>query len=152
MKIFAVLTLAASLLTASAFAATPEQEKAFVDAYKKAIESGDKKALAGFLYTEGAQAEQIEFFTMMQEMEAGSKVSSIELVTPSAADAEKMSKPMTMPDGKSFVMGLKPYKQLVVVSESKDASGSGKSTRRAPVAEKNGKLVIPVPVPAPVKK
>jgi hypothetical protein len=119
-----------------------------VDAYRKALEAGDKKALEGFLYTQGAQAEQIEFFKMMQEPEPGAKVVSVELVTPSAADMEKMSKPMEMPDGKSYVMSLKPYKQLVVVSESKSGDGSSKSTRKSPVAEKDGKLVIPLPVPA----
>lgn len=129
-------------------AATPAQEKAFVDSYKKALEAGDAQALAAFLYTEGAQPEQIEFFKMMQTINPGAKVASIELVTPSAADAEKYNKPMTMPDGKAYVMGLKPTKQLVIVSETKDANGSSKSTSKSPVAEKNGKLVIPVPVPA----
>jgi hypothetical protein len=128
--------------------ATPAEEKAFVESYKKALEAGDKKALASFLYTEGAQPEQIEFFQMMQMIDPGAKVASIELVTPSPADAEKFSKPMTMPDGKSYVMGLKPIKQLVIVSETKNENGSSKSTSKSPVAEKNGKLVIPVPVPA----
>ena len=138
------ITLPFSLIKA----ATPAQEKAFVDSYKKAFEAGDKKALAAFLYTEGAQPEQIEFFQMMQLMEPGAKITSIELVTPSAAEAEKLNKPMTMPDGKSYVMGLKPTKQLVIVSETKNENGSSKSTSKSPVAEKNGKLVIPVPVPA----
>lgn len=129
-------------------AATPAQEKAFVDSYRKALEAGDAQALAAFLYTEGAQPEQIEFFKMMQTINPGAKVASIELVTPSAADAEKFNKPMTMPDGKAYVLGLKPTKQLVIVSETKDANGSSKSTSKSPVAEKNGKLVIPVPVPA----
>lgn len=134
----------------SAFAATPEQEKAFVDAYKKALEAGDAKTLASFLYTEGAQPEQIEFFKMMQTLEPGAKITSIELVTPSAADMAKLNKPLMMPDGKSYVMGVKPSKQLVVVSEKNDATGSGKTTSKSPVAEVKGKLVIPVPVP--VKK
>lgn len=143
-----LLLIAVTLPFSFASAATPEQEKAFVDSYKKALEAGDSKALAAFLYTEGAQAEQIEFFKMMQMPNPGAKVVSIELVTPSAADAEKFNKPMMMPDGKSYVMGLKPTKQLVVITENKDASGSSKSTSKSPVAEKNGKLVIPVPVPA----
>jgi hypothetical protein len=129
-------------------AATPEQEKAFLDSYKKALEAADAKALAAFLHTEGAQAEQIEFFKMLQMPAPGTKVVSIELVTPSAADAAKFNTPMTMPDGKSYVMGLQPTKQLVVVTETKDGSGSSKGTSKSPVAEKNGKLVIPVPVPA----
>ena len=145
MKHFASFT-AVLALAMPVLAATPEQEKAFVDSYKKALEAGDKKALDAFLYTEGAPPEQIEFIKMMQEVEPGSKVTSIELVTPSAADAEKFNKPMTMPDGKSYVMGLKPTKQLVIVVEKKEGDSSRKSTRKSPVAEKNGKLVIPVPV------
>jgi hypothetical protein len=143
-----IVLIAITLPFSFARAATPEQEKAFVASYKKALEAGDTKALAGFLYTEGAQAEQIEFFKMMQMPNPGAKVVSIELVPLSAADAEKFNKPLTMPDGKSYVMGLKPTKQLVVMTENKDASGSSKSTSKSPVAEKNGKLVIPVPVPA----
>jgi len=147
-SLFILLIITVALPLCSARAASPAEEKAFVESYKKALEAGDAKALAGFLYTEGAQPEQIEFFKMMQMMNPGAKVTSIELVTPSAADAEKFNKPMTMPDGKSYVMGLKPTKQLVIVSETKDANGSNKSTSKSPVAEKNGKLVIPVPVPA----
>jgi len=65
--------LTAALLTAVslvAHAATPEQEKAFVESYKKALESNDMKALAAFLYTDGAAKETVEFFTMMQTMPA----------------------------------------------------------------------------------
>lgn len=133
-------------------AATPEQEKAFVESYKKAFDAGEKKALSAFLYTEGAQPEQIEFFQMMQMMSPGAKITSIKLVTPSAAEAKEFSEPMEMPDGKSFVLGLKPTKQLVIVSETKNANESSKSTSTVPVAEKNGKLVIPVPVPEKKKK
>ena len=143
--------LALTFLVALSFnaqAATPQQEKAFVDSYKKAFESNDTKALAAFLYTEGAAKETIEFFTMMQTMQAGKKIANIELVTPSAAEMEKFNKPMEMPDGKKYVMPFPPTKQLVIVVEEKSGEGSGKSTSKNPVGEKNGKLVIPVPVPA----
>lgn len=152
MKLLTTLLIIAITLPFSlARAATPEQEKAFVDSYKKALEAGDKKALAAFLYTEGAQPEEIELFTMMQMMNPGAKVTSIKLVTPSPADAAKLNEPLTMPDGRSFVLSLKPTKQLVIVSETKNANESSNSTSKSPVAEKNGKLVIPVPVPAKKK-
>ena len=106
--------------------------------YKKAFESNDTKALAAFLYTEGGAKETIEFFTMMQTMQAGKKIASIELVTPSAAEKEKFNKPMEMPDGKKYVMPFPPTKQLVVVIEEKSGEGSGKSTSKNPVGEKNG--------------
>ena len=76
------LVLAAGLALGSLDAATPEQEKAFVAAYKKAFEAKDEKALNGFLYTVGASAETIEFFKMMQSAEAGKPITSIELTTP----------------------------------------------------------------------
>jgi hypothetical protein len=139
--LFAALCLAAQ-------AATPEQEKAFVASYKKALESNDTKALAAFLHTEGASKDTIEFFTMMQTMEAGKKVASIELVTPSKEDMAKFNKPMEMPDGKKYVMPFQPTKQLVIVIEEKAGDSSGKSTSKSPVGEVKGKLVIPVPVPA----
>lgn len=137
-----------ALISISAHAATPEQEKTFVDSYKKALEANDTKTLAGFLYTEGAQPEQVEFFKMMMAIDPGSKVTSIELVKPSDEEAARFNKPMMMPDGKSYKMPITPTKQLVVKTETKDANGSGTSTSKSPVAEKNGKLVIPVPVPA----
>lgn len=143
--------IAASLfiaLSLAAFAATPEQENAFVESYKKALESNDTKALAAFLYTHGAEKETVEFFTMMQTMNAGQNVASIELVTPSAEEKAKFNKPMEMPDGKKYVMPFQPTKQLVVVIEEKSGDSSSKSTSKSPVGEKNGKLVILVPVPA----
>jgi hypothetical protein len=151
MKRSIVLTIAiAAAMTLSSHAATPEQEKAFVESYRKALEAGDAKALEGFLYTKGAEEETVGFFKAMQALDPGSKIVSIELVKPDAEAAEKLNKPMTMPDGKSYEMPVKPFTQLVIKTETKDANGSGTSTSKSPVAEKDGKLVIPVPVP--VKK
>jgi hypothetical protein len=103
MKLNYILTILATL-SLTAFAATPAQEKEFVDNYKKALEANDAKALAGFLHTDGAAKDTVEFFTMMQTINAGKKVSSIELVTPSAADMAKLNEPMEMPDGKKYKM------------------------------------------------
>ncbi len=144
-KILALATFILSLSTA-VNAATPEQEKAFVDSYKKALEAGDTKALNAFLYTKGAEAETVEFFQMMQQPAPGCKIVSVELVTPSESDTAKFAKPMTMPDGKSYKMPVTPTKQLVVVMEEKSDSGSSKQTSKSPVAEIEGKLLIPVPV------
>lgn len=127
-------------------ASTPEQEKAFVDGYRKALEAGDAKALNAFLSTDGAEAETVEFFKMMQTPEPGAKVVSIELVKPTAEEEVKLNAPMMMPDGKTYKMPVKPFKQLVIKLETKSENGSSSSTSKSPVAEKNGKLVIPVPV------
>lgn len=147
-RLITLLTIIAAFAAVPTQAATPEQEKAFVDAYRKALEAGDAKALNAFLSTEGAEADTIEFFRMMQGPEPGAKVVSIELVKPTAEEEAKLNEPMVMPDGKSYKMPVKPYKQLVIKTETKSAEGSGSSTSKSPVAEKDGKLVIPVPVPA----
>lgn len=133
--------------TIIAAASTPEQEKAFVESYKKALEAKDEKALAAFLYTKGAQAETIEFFKMMQSSSAGQKPSSIELVIPDAEQLKKLNKPMEMPDGKMYKLPFTPKWQLVITIEEKDGDSTSKSTSKVPVGEKDGKLVIPVPVP-----
>jgi hypothetical protein len=145
-----VLTSLAAIaaITVSAFCATPEQEKAFVESYKKAFEAKDEKALAAFLYTKGAEVGTIGFFSMMQIADAGKPITSIELVTPTEEEAAKYNKPMEMPDGGMYKMPVKPIKKLVIVIEEKSADGSSKSTHSSPVAEIDGKLVIPVPVPA----
>ena len=144
-KLAAALSLTLGLSFSSA--ATPEQEATFVASYKKALEANDVKTLAKFLLTDGAEEETIEFFTMMMELEPGSKIESIELVKPTAEEAAKFAKPMAMPNGKNYKMPVTPYKQLVIKIVTKTADSSGSSTSKSPVAEKNGKLVIPVPVP-----
>ena len=145
-----VLTSFAAIaaITVSAFSATPEQEKAFVESYKKAFEAKDEKALAAFLYAKGAEVGTIGFFSMMQLADAGKPITSIELVTPTPEEAAKYNKAMPMPDGGMYKMPVKPIKKLVIVIEEKSADGSSKSTHSNPVAEIDGKLVIPVPVPA----
>lgn len=156
MKLRILAPLAFLALSAIAHCATPEQEKAFVESYRKAFESKDEKALKAFLYTEGAPAEIVDMFTMMSLDGAGQKITKIELVTPSKEDAARYNEAMEMPDGKTYKMPFKPMKQLVIVIESKSESGSSTSTAKKPVGEKNGKLMIPVPVPAkaaaPAKK
>lgn len=84
---------------------------------------------------------------MMMGAEAGQKVIRMERVTPSAEEMKKLNEPMEMPDGKMCRMAIQPKKQWVIVIEKKHASGSSQSTPKAPVAEKDGKRVIPVPVP-----
>lgn len=147
MKLQNIIPSILATLTIALHAATPEQEKAFVESYKKAFEAKDTKALDAFLHTEGAAPDTIEFFKMMQSSDAGSKISSIELVTPSKEEIAKYSKPMEMGPGKKYKMPIAPTKQLIIVVEQKDGDNVSKVTSKKPVAEKNGKFVIPVPVP-----
>jgi hypothetical protein len=129
------------------FCATPAQEKAFVDAYKKAFEAKDEKTLTGFLYTKGADPQAVEFYKMMMTSEMGSKISSIQLADLEASD-RKRAEGGPGPNGKPMKFTLQPTKKLVIKSETKDANGSSSSTNEVFVAESDGKLVIPTPGPA----
>ena len=138
------LTLTLNLLTQ---ASTPEQDKAFVAAYKKALETNDNKYLVSCLYTVGADKELIEFFTMMQASDLGQTIAKVELIDMTKAEIAAFEKPRTMPDGKSYKMPFLPSKNLIVSVTTKDAYGSSSSKSESAVAEHEGKLVIPVPVP-----
>jgi hypothetical protein len=144
-----IFTVAGALVLTLAFgivAATPEQEKAFTDKYKAAMEGKDTATLTSFLYTQGSDPEALEFYKMMQSGGAGEKISKIELVNLTPEDVKKATTPMDGPTGK-VCLNLKPTKKLVIKVENKDASGSSSSSSENFVAEKDGKLVIPVPGP-----
>ena len=127
-------------------AGSAEQEKAFTDKYKTAFEAKDTATLESFLYTQGADPMAVEFYKMMQTGEAGGKISKIELVALTPEDVAKASAPQDSPGGK-VCLPLKPIKKLVISIESKSAEGSSSSKSESFVAEKDGKLVIPVPGP-----
>jgi hypothetical protein len=144
-----IFTVAGALLFSVALgivAATPEQEKAFTDKYKTAMEGKDTATLESFLYTKGSDPTALEFYKMMQSGGAGEKISSIELVNLTPEDVKKATSPMDGPTGK-VCLNLKPTKKLVIKVEQKDSSGSSSSSSENFVAEKDGKLVIPVPGP-----
>jgi hypothetical protein len=142
-------TVAGALLFSVALsivAGTPEQEKAFIDKYKAAMESKNTATLESFLYTQGSDPAALEFYKMMQSGEAGEKISSIELVNLTPEDVKKATTPMDGPTGKAC-LNLKPTKKLVIKVEKKDGSGTSSSSSENFVAEKDGKFVIPVPGP-----
>jgi hypothetical protein len=145
--ILPILTVA--LVTATRlWAGIPEQEKAFLDGYKAALESGDKARLESYLYTQGANPMALEFYKMMQSEKAEQKVSKIELVDLTPEDKKKAEEVMEGPGGQKMKLSLKPTKKLKITSESKDANGSSSSSSENFVAEKDGKYVIPVPMTA----
>ncbi len=131
----------------AAYASTPEQDKAFTEAYKKALETNDNKHLASGLYTKGADEELIKFFTMMQASELGQTIAKVELVAMTKEESAQFEKPRTMPDGKSYKMPFLPSKKLIVSMSTKDTNGSSNGNSESAVCEHEGKLVIPVPVP-----
>ena len=145
-KLLAALAVLALPLVA--LAATPAQEKAFVDAYKAAYEGRNAKALDAMLYTKGADPQALEFYRMMMGDGMGTKLTSIALEPLSDADKAKARETMPGPGGKSYRLTLMPVKKLVIKRSEKSASGSSTSTSTVFVAEADGKLVIPVPGPA----
>lgn len=90
----------------------------------------------------------LEFYKMMITQGAGNKVSKIELVELSAEDAKKAEKIQDGPGGTKLRLPLKPAKKLKIAVEASDANGKSSTTSESFVAEKDGKLVTPVPVPA----
>ncbi len=136
------------LLCASAallHAATPEQEKAFVEKYKTAFETGDKATLESFLYTKGAHPMALEFYKEMQTAEMGQKISKIEMKDLSPEDMKETAEIQEGPDGKKTKMPLQPTKKLEIAIETKNAEGSSSSSSTCFLAEVDGKFVIPVP-------
>ena len=145
-KVLSLFLLAVICICSPALqAGTPEQEKAFVDKYKAAYEAGDKATLESFLYTKGANPMALEFYKMMQSEGAGGKISKIELVDLSTADAKKAEGIQEGPGGQKTKLPLKPTKKLKITVETKNESGSSSSSSESFVAEQDGKYVIPVP-------
>lgn len=144
-SILACTTLVTALLWLHAD--TSPKDKAFVDKYKTAFEGKDTATLESFLYTQGADPAILGFYKMMQSGEAGEKISNIELVELTPEDAKKAATPMDSPTGGKVCLTLKPTKKLIIKVEKKDANGSSTSTSENFIAEKDGKLVIPVPGP-----
>jgi hypothetical protein len=143
MKILFSVVCLVTIATVCCRAGTAE-EKAFTDKYKTAFEAKDTKTLESFLYTTGSDPGALEFYKMMMTGEAGNKVGSIELVALTPDEMKKAGEPQEGPGGK-MCLTLKPTKKLMIKVEQKDANGSSSSTSSVFVAEKDGKLVIPVP-------
>ena len=123
-------------------------EQAFVTAYRTALESSDTKTLDSFFMADGTPAEVVEFFKMMREIPAGTKLVDVKLESPTAEERARFDKAMPMPDGKSYKLAVSPTKKLVVTMKSDGPNGNSTSTSTLPVAEKDGKFIIPLPVPA----
>lgn len=141
------LALSLALTIPSLSMAAPETEKSFLDAYKKAFEAKDEKALKSFLYTKGADPGALEFYTMMITAEMGGKISSIELRDLNAEETKETLSPMPMPSGGSAKLPINPTKKLVLKISLSNENGSSTSSSESFVAVVDGKFVIPVPVP-----
>src|ERR1700693_771086 len=142
-----LLSVICLLTVATAFCrAGSAEDKAFTDKYKTAFESKDTKALESFLYTTCSDPGALDYYKMMMTGEAGSKIASIELAALTPDEMKKAGGPQEGPGGK-MCLTLKPTKKLTIKVEQKDANGSATSSSTSFVAEKNRKLMIPVPGP-----
>jgi len=128
--------------------AEPAGEQAFLSSYRKALESSDTKTLDSFFMADGTPAEVVEFFKMMRDVPPGTTVEDVTLETPSTEELAKFNTAMPMPDGKSYKLSIVPTKKLVVKLKTVSPNGNSTSTSTMPVAEKGGKFIIPLPVPA----
>ena len=142
MRAFVALGLAC--LASAAGAATPVQEKAFVDTYRRASEARDDQTLASLLYTRGADPAAVAFYKRMMAAEAGAKITAIDLVEITPEDRKRIDS-MQSPDGKPAKLVLPPSRKLVIKSQAKGASGSSSGTSEIFVGEADGKLYILVP-------
>ena len=137
--------VSAIMLAAPVLAATPAQEKTFVDGFKKAVERKDAKALKALLYTREADPTALEFYNMMIVADFGSTIKSIKLVDLTAEEDKQMGTVGKNIQGKPIKMPLKPIKSLLLTTGSKSADLTTNGSSQWYVAEYEGKLVIPVP-------
>ncbi|MEQ1742398.1 MAG: hypothetical protein ABL869_07885 [Candidatus Nitrotoga sp.] len=137
--------VSAIMLSAPTLAATPAQEKAFVDGFKKAVERKDAKALKALLYTRDADPTVLEFFNMAIVADFGSTIKSIKLVDLTAEENKQMEMGGKNIQGKPMKMPLKPIKSLLITTGFKSADLTTNGSSQWYVAEYDGKLVIPVP-------
>lgn len=148
-KTIATLVTSAVLLglTAAvpAVAATPAQEKAFVDSFKIAVERKDAKALKALLYVKDADPTALEFYNMMIVADFGSTINSIKLVELTAEENKQMAAGGKNIHGKPMKMPLKPIKSLEITTSTKTNNLTANGSSQWYVAESDGKLVIPVP-------
>lgn len=143
-KHIAWIAAASVLAVTTALAASPAQEKAFVDAYRSAFEKNDANALHALLYSKGADPMALDFYKMMLTADFGAAIMSITLVDLTADDRKRLEDGKS-PDGRPMKMTLKPVKKLILKTMNKSASGSSSGSSESFVAEHEGKLVIPVP-------
>ena len=118
------------IATGSLSAATPEQEKAFVAAYKKAFEAKDEKTLQSFLYSKGVDPKMLQDFNTLLKGGMGAKIKMIALVALTPEDPKTADR-VIIPDG------MKASKKLAIEIEGGSVAIF--------VAEKDGRFIIPVP-------
>jgi hypothetical protein len=128
-------------------AANAEQEKAFVEKYKTALEANDSATLQSVLYTTGADPDDCWLLQNDAVEWSGRQGFQNRAGRSDARRRKKATAPQDSPSGGKVCLNLKPTKKLVIVIEKKDENGSSTNTTENFISEKDGKFVIPVPGP-----
>jgi hypothetical protein len=144
MRYHVTVILSALALATTLHAATPVQEKQFVDTYRKAYEAKDGKTLESLLYTKGADPMALGFYKMMLTAEMGGRIASIQLLALTPDDKAR-SETGKSPDGRPMKLVMPATRKLVVKTEAKDKNGSSSGSSEVFVGESDGRLYILVP-------
>jgi len=130
--------------SSAAHAATPAQERQFVEAYRSAYEAADHRGLVALLYTEGADPQAVAFYKMMLGAEMGGRIASIELVQLTAEDRASAQTALS-PTGRPMQLVLPATRKLVIRTGTTDRDGSTSATSEVFVGERDGRLWILLP-------
>jgi hypothetical protein len=95
-------------------AANAEQEKAFVEKYKTALEGNDSTTLQSVLYRTGADPMSVRFYKTMRSGGAGDKACKIELVNLTPDNVEKATATQDSPNGGKFASILSRRKSSLL--------------------------------------
>ena len=128
----------------ASLAATPAQERQFVDTYRKAYERRDHGTLVSLLYTDGANAQALVFYKSMLGAEMGGRIASIELADLTPEDKVRSERAQGL-DGRTCRLVLPAAKKLVVRTATKDRNGSSSAASEVIVGENGGRLWVLVP-------
>ena len=145
-SLLSFVLIAALGATCPLAASSPEQERTFVEKYKTAFQAGDKAALEAFLYTPGASPQALQFYRVMQTNGLGGEITDIALLPLTSEEVARADKVHNGPLGQKFRLPMKPVKKLKYAWVKRTAEGATTSVTELMVAEKEGKLTIPVPV------
>ena len=126
---------------AGAFAASPQDEQAFVDAYKQAFEAGDAEALHALSFADGAVPLAVKSFEagLFSHMKRPVEIGLEELTDDDRALADLVQK---MPDGSKATLMPRPYRKLVLKIEEKSSTATSVSSAEFFVGEQDGRLGI----------
>ncbi len=145
---FLAIAVGVAIASPSMSYAANSPEQAFVDQYKQAFEKKDEAALKALLLSKNANAEALEFFTMMMTAEMGTPIKSIELRDLTPEEVKKATETQPLPGGGMAKLPINPTKKLVIKMGDEHSNSSSETF----VAMVDGKYMIPVPADVKTEK